>query len=90
MYRCNSCDKTFDEPYAMSDVESHEFWGQSVRRRVIYDLCPHCESDDFDEARTCDYCDEALATVGDSCVACLEERAREAMGWAENIMESTK
>jgi hypothetical protein len=61
-YHCRGCGHDFEEPRLHREVELHEFWGEPVRRAVVTEQCPYCESEDFDaigpEDR--DVCDDDL------------------------------
>lgn len=53
MYRCNNCDKEFEESKRCSI--SGEFWGAPFTE--YYSGCPYCKSNDISEIRgRCDCC----------------------------------
>lgn len=53
MYRCDNCEKEFEEPERCS--VSGEFWGAPFTE--YYRGCPYCKSNDISEIRgRCDFC----------------------------------
>lgn len=57
MYVCNDCKSVFDEDDAVSKSEDvGEYFGSPSYRS--YDVCPHCESYDIEEAEKCQLCEE--------------------------------
>ena len=43
MFKCNDCNRRFEDPMMFYDTE--EFWGKPVS--IQYEGCPYCKSDDF-------------------------------------------
>lgn len=69
MYICKDCGEVFDEIYVKEDFEILD----CGTRKETYEMCPHCGSDDFVEAKQCKICgeffaDDELDYVCDDCV----------------------
>lgn len=47
-YICLTCFDTFDEPYFVHENEWHGEVGRY--EQMCYPVCPHCGSEDFEEA----------------------------------------
>lgn len=59
MYRCNECDKEFEEPVKRA-VLSGEFWGAPFTE--YGDTCPYCKSEYISEIKYyCDCCNYKIA-----------------------------
>lgn len=57
MLYCTDCEQFFDEEEAKAERERiGEFWGEDAYKDYI--VCPHCGSDQIEEARKCKLCDE--------------------------------
>lgn len=50
-YKCGKCDALFDEPDYREEQESFEFWGSVGRHTLVVEVCPECDSEDFDKVR---------------------------------------
>ena len=48
MYKCNCCNREFDKPKKDTELMG-EAYGRPAYRAV--DLCPFCDSDDFEESK---------------------------------------
>lgn len=73
MYICDDCREEFKTPAVISHRESH---GEDYGRQV----CPHCGSEDFTEARACVCCQEYFLpddlTGRLLCKQCLDDLLR--------------
>jgi len=50
-YRCYDCKAEFEEPDYREEQESFEFWGSVGRHTLVAEVCPECDSEDFDEIK---------------------------------------
>lgn len=46
MYRCNDCNKLFEEPKQVTELMG-EYWGHPAYQEFCY--CPECDSEDIEE-----------------------------------------
>lgn len=76
-YVCADCKQAFDAPLRQKDG------GGDVGEDWF--VCPHCGSDDYDEAGVCALCGETVRKLdmcihgtGDICVSCMEALVGEA------------
>lgn len=67
MYKCNECEKFFNEP-VIGQMEQDTGY--------VEQTCPYCGSDYFEEAKLCPICKENY-TTDDFCTECYDTIARE-------------
>jgi len=74
-YRCArwGCQHVTEEPATRRIVDRQEFWGTSVPRISVEEICPACGHHDLRPAATCCDCLVLPAELGDErCKACNE------------------
>lgn len=71
MWYCEGCGHYFDEP----DVETIYEWHSEVNATEGYKhwLCPRCGSEDLEEARVCELCEEPFVGRGEICPDCAKK-----------------
>lgn len=56
MYKCLDCGDFFEEPDTRDIVNPSEYWGRPVNEYLQAEVCPHCGSEDIEEAKECIIC----------------------------------
>lgn len=56
MMACNECGRTFGEEDMKVKVEGTGIFSEGFRETVELHYCPHCGSEDIQEACQCDFC----------------------------------
>lgn len=93
MFVCKDCGEKFEEP-----IERVDDLGipDEVRHGYVerYGVCPYCESEDFEEAETCDICgDETLVTYGVKikyCRTCYEQTMQQFNDFFDGLSENER
>ena len=49
MYKCNHCDKVFEEPMKKTYDESIECWGRKETYKMVEPVCPICGDENIEE-----------------------------------------
>lgn len=82
MYKCNECEKFFNDP-VIGQMEQDTGY--------VEQTCPHCGSDYFEEAHECPLCGEP--TTEDFCQGCYDivkeglEALKEKLGATQDNLE---
>ena len=95
MYKCNDCEREFETPR----VETDSHWSPYGYEEEGYGVCPHCGSEDYEEAEKCEECGEWFTKDemhGCYCKECLKAKINDksAIGFAietgdlESLFES--
>lgn len=77
MYYCKDCGEVFSEPETKTETWYEEVWGAMQPFSETICKCPHCGSEDIDDAVSCDNCGEYFnpndLDENCYCKACAEE-----------------
>ena len=66
MYICNNCGHVFSE---CKTIYEHHPYGMGTAAEA-WAVCPHCEDNDFQEAKECERCGELVAELNDGLCDC--------------------
>ena len=69
MYICKDCGEIFEEPVVVKDDPSPDGVGLTSGY-YVFESCPHCDSDNIEEAVQCVCCDEWMDGTDGSDILC--------------------
>ena len=92
MYKCDMCGNEFETPIWKVEWEEHTELAPDDRRWERWDIptCPSCGSDELQEGRWCDYCEEHISVEFVGKYECCEQCKNEAFGIINNAVEEVK
>lgn len=71
MFICENCHQKFEEPERLMEYQYHsELDPQDPPEKFVYEQCPHCGDDHFQEATQCPLCGEYHTSTYALCPDC--------------------
>lgn len=80
MYLCRNCFRSFDEPHTVFEKVSTDRGAETY----TYNICPHCEEDDFEEADHC-RCGDIKFKSNILCYGCRRTLAAKFNAFADEL-----